>query len=227
MITNWFSLPFFKSETHFDIIDRVFNDGKRPLPDISQLFNALVFCPASVTQVVILGQDPYPTPGHAHGLAFSVQEGVWPLPRSLQNIFKELVDDLGVPYPSNGSLLPWAQQGVLLLNTCLTVEAHQPGSHIGQGWEQITKEVLSTLSDKTEHKVFILWGRHAQNYEQYIDASRHLVLKSPHPSPLSAHYGFFGSKPFSKTNAYLTEHSISPIDWELPHGADSLPGPTD
>jgi uracil-DNA glycosylase len=163
------------------------------------------------TKVLILGQDPYPTPGHANGLAFSVRPDVHPLPRSLKNIFRELVDDIGCPYPLNGDLTPWTEEGVLLLNTSLTTEPFKPNAHKNLGWEELAKEVVLALSEDTKRRVFILWGRNAQAYEQYVDQSKHLVIKSAHPSPLSANYGFFGSKPFSKANAYLKD----PINWSL------------
>jgi uracil-DNA glycosylase len=163
------------------------------------------------TKVLILGQDPYPTPGHANGLAFSVKPDVHPLPRSLKNIFKELVDDIGCPYPTNGDLTPWTEEGVLLLNSCLTTDPFKPGAHQGLGWESLATEVIEALSNDTKRRVFILWGREAQKYENLINQDNHLVIKSVHPSPLSANYGFFGSKPFSRANAYLRY----PVDWSL------------
>ena len=164
-------------------------------------------------RVVILGQDPYPTPGHAHGLSFSVEEDVRPLPRSLNNIFKELESDLGLAKPDNGNLEHWARQGVMLLNSTLTVEAGNAGSHAKYGWSELTDETIRHISDQCQHVVFILWGGHARKKKDLIDASRHLVIESAHPSPLSASRGFFGSRPFSRTNAYLTEQGRAPILW--------------
>jgi len=164
--------------------------------------------------VVILGQDPYHGAGQAHGLSFSVQEGV-PHPPSLQNIFKELKDDVGCPIPKNGTLTSWAQQGVFLLNTVLTVRASEANSHRNEGWENFTDAVIACLSAQKEHLVFILWGSPAGAKVSLIDSKKHLILKAPHPSPLSSYRGFFGSKPFSKSNDYLTCKGIKPIDWCL------------
>jgi uracil-DNA glycosylase len=162
--------------------------------------------------VVILGQDPYHGPGQAHGLCFSVQDGVR-IPPSLQNIYKELRDDIGIPIRQTGNLTHWGKQGVLLLNATLTVLAEKAGSHQGLGWEEFTDAVIKKLSDEKEHLVFILWGKYAQSKGRVIDETKHLILKSAHPSPLSAYNGFFGSKPFSKTNFYLKEYNRTPIDW--------------
>lgn len=181
-------------------------------PPGSQIFAAFDYCPYDNVKVVILGQDPYHGPGQANGLSFSVAQGV-PFPPSLRNIFKELHDDLGLPIPADGDLSRWAQQGVLLLNATLTVQAHQAGSHRGQGWETFTDNVIRILSANKSHLVFILWGSYAQSKEPLIDTSRHLVLKSVHPSPLSAHRGFFGNHHFSLTNSYLAHHGIPPIQW--------------
>ena len=178
------------------------------------IFNAFNTTPFERVKVVILGQDPYHGPNQAHGLAFSVQDGV-PFPPSLMNIFKELQEDVGCEMPRSGNLTHWAEQGVFLLNTVLTVRAGEAHSHKEQGWEAFTDAVIRTVSEQREHVVFILWGRPAQSKALMIDASKHLVLRAPHPSPLSAYRGFFGSKPFSKTNAYLSEHGIDPIDWRL------------
>ncbi len=178
------------------------------------IFNAFNTTPFDRVKVVILGQDPYHGPGQAHGLAFSVQDGV-PFPPSLQNIFKELHDDIGCPYPQNGNLTHWAEQGVFLLNTVLTVRSGQAHSHKEQGWEQFTDAVIRTISEQKQHVVFILWGRPAQMKAAMIDASKHLIIRAPHPSPLSAYRGFFGSKPFSRTNAYLQANGIRPVDWRL------------
>ncbi len=181
-------------------------------PPGKQMFAAFDACPFDNVKVVILGQDPYHEPGQAHGLCFSVNEGVQ-FPPSLQNIFKEVESDLGKPVPSNGNLLRWARQGVLLLNATLTVRAHQAGSHQNRGWEAFTDAVIHHLAEEREHIVFILWGAYAQRKGAFIDRTRHLVLQSPHPSPLSAHRGFFGNHHFSQANQYLTAHGIEPIDW--------------
>ena len=165
--------------------------------------------------MVILGQDPYPTPGHAHGLAFSVLPEVKPLPRSLKNIYKELQDDVGVDNQHSGYLQPWAEQGVLLLNTVLTVEAGNAGSHQKRGWERLTDRVIDTINGQPQPVVFVLWGGHAQKKAERIDSQRHLVIQTAHPSPLSARRGFFGSKPFSKINAFLHEHGRDSIDWQI------------
>ena len=184
----------------------------RVYPPGSQMFAAFDDCPFDKVKVVILGQDPYHEPGQAHGLCFSVNDGV-PFPPSLQNIFKEIHDDIGTPVPMSGDLTRWANQGVLLLNATLTVRAHQAGSHQNKGWEQFTDAVIHRLAQERENLVFILWGSYAQRKGEFIDRSRHLVLQSPHPSPLSAHRGFFGNRHFSRTNEYLTAHGIEPILW--------------
>ncbi|MBE0493685.1 MAG: uracil-DNA glycosylase [Thiomicrospira sp.] len=189
--------------------------GKPILPKSSEWFNALNSTPFELVKVVILGQDPYPTPGHAHGLSFSVLPDVKPLPKSLLNINKELLADLKVDNSRCGYLLPWAKQGVLLLNAVLTVEANQSNSHQKHGWEQFTDAIIHQLNQHRSNLVFILWGAYAQKKGAFIDRDRHLVIQSPHPSPLSAHRGFFGSRPFSQTNAYLTQHKITPINWSL------------
>ena len=181
-------------------------------PPAKQIFNAFDQCPFDKTKVVIIGQDPYHGPGQAHGLCFSVAEGV-PNPPSLQNIFKEILSDLGKPIPANGDLTRWARQGVLLLNATLTVQAHQAGSHQRKGWEEFTDAAIRHLADEREHLVFILWGAYAQKKGAFIDRSKHLVLTSAHPSPLSAYNGFFGNKHFSRTNEYLSVHGIAEIDW--------------
>lgn len=176
------------------------------------IFNAFNLCPFKKTKVVIIGQDPYHGPGQAHGLCFSVNDGI-PFPPSLQNIFKELQSDLGIPIPSSGNLTRWAEQGVLLLNATLTVRAHQAGSHQRKGWEEFTDAAIRCLAEQREHLVFILWGAYAQKKGAFIDRNKHLVLASAHPSPLSAYHGFFGNKHFSRTNTYLIEHGKSPILW--------------
>lgn len=176
------------------------------------IFNAFNLCPFNQVKVVIIGQDPYHGPGQAHGLCFSVNDGI-PFPPSLQNIFKEIQSDLGSPIPATGNLTRWAKQGVLLLNATLTVRAHQAGSHQRQGWEEFTDAAIRALAEKREHLVFILWGSYAQKKGAFIDRNKHLVLTSVHPSPLSAYNGFFGNKHFSRTNEYLIQHGESPIQW--------------
>jgi len=192
--------------------------GKRIFPPRGMRLRALELTPLDKAKVVILGQDPYHGPGQAHGLSFSVPEGVRQ-PPSLVNIFKELQDDLGIAPPSHGNLEGWARQGVLLLNNSLTVESGQAGSHAGRGWDAITDAAVRAVAEREEPSVFILWGSHAQAKAARIpelrDDSRHLILRSPHPSPLSAHRGFFGSKPFSKANAFLEQHGRGAIDWRL------------
>jgi len=183
-------------------------------PRGNEIFNAFNSTPFRNVKAIILGQDPYHGAGQAHGLSFSVRSGV-ALPPSLQNIFKELVNDIGCPYPKSGDLSHWASQGVLLLNTLLTVRAGEPFSHKEKGWERFTDQVIRTLSREREHLVFILWGAPAGKKASLIDHEKHLILKAPHPSPLSSYRGFFGSKPFSKTNDYLSQNGIAPIDWSL------------
>lgn len=183
-------------------------------PRGSHIFNAFNSTPFANVKAVILGQDPYHGPNQAHGLSFSVQEGV-PLPPSLQNIFKELVDDVGCDFPKSGDLSRWAEQGVLLLNTLLTVRAGEAFSHKERGWERFTDQVISTLSRERENIVFILWGAPAGKKAALIDSSKHCILRAPHPSPLSSYRGFFGSKPFSETNRYLVSQGIEPIAWCL------------
>lgn len=188
---------------------------KQILPAANHWFAALNATPFDHVKVVIIGQDPYPTPGHAHGLCFSVQPQVNPLPKSLVNIYKELVSDLGIDNQS-GYLMPWAKQGVLLMNAVLTVEAGKTNSHQGKGWEMFTDAIIKTLNERETHCVFVLWGAYAQKKGALINRQRHTVISSAHPSPLSAYRGFFGSKPFSKINAALSLHHQSPIDWQLP-----------
>ena len=183
-------------------------------PDMYDIYNALHYTPFAETKVVILGQDPYHGPGQAHGLSFSVQPGV-KVPPSLQNIFKELRDDLGCSIPNNGCLVKWAEQGVLLLNTVLTVRKSAPNSHRGIGWETFTDQVIRTLNEREKPVVFILWGRNAQAKQQLI-SSKHYLIESPHPSPFSADRGFFGSRPFSKANQCLREIGSAEIDWQIP-----------
>ena len=188
--------------------------GKRIYPPGSQIFNAFDLTPFDQVKVVILGQDPYHGPGQAHGLSFSVPPGI-KAPPSLVNIFKELKSDLNIDPPHHGNLETWARQGVLLLNAVLTVNDSEAASHKNAGWERFTDAVIKTISVHREHVVFILWGRFAQNKETLIDTKKHLIIKSAHPSPLSAHAGFLGSKPFSKTNSYLRSQGIREIDWKL------------
>lgn len=204
-----FDKPYFASLVNFVKSEysatKVFPPGKL-------IFNAFNLCPFDQVKVVILGQDPYHDDGQANGLCFSVNDNVQ-FPPSLQNIFKEISDDLGKPVPTSGDLTRWARQGVLLLNATLTVRAHQAGSHQNKGWEQFTDAVIAELSEKREHIVFMLWGSYAKAKGAMIDKSKHLVLTSVHPSPLSVYRGFFGNKHFSKANAYLREHNIKEIDW--------------
>ncbi|GGI89713.1 uracil-DNA glycosylase [Halopseudomonas pertucinogena] len=188
--------------------------GKVIFPPGPLIFNALNSTPLSKVKVVIIGQDPYHGPGQAHGLCFSVQPGVRP-PPSLQNIYKEIHRDLGYPIPSHGCLQSWAEQGVLLLNAVLTVTQGQAGAHANRGWERFTSRIIEILNSECEHLVFMLWGSYAQKKGQHIDTSRHCVLKSVHPSPLSAHRGFIGCGHFSAANAYLMENGREPINWQL------------
>jgi uracil-DNA glycosylase len=181
-------------------------------PPGKMLFNAFNYCPFNEVKVVIIGQDPYHGQGQAHGLSFSVQDGV-PIPPSLENIYKELVSDMGVPFPESGNLTHWAKQGVLLLNTVLSVREKEPQSHQNKGWEFFTDAVIRAISERQDPVVFILWGSPAQKKEAIIDSGKHLILKAVHPSPLSAYRGFFGSKPFSQTNAFLEKQGKTPIAW--------------
>ncbi len=186
--------------------------SKKVYPPPAQLFRAFDLCPFDRVKVVILGQDPYHGPGQANGLCFSVNDGVL-FPPSLQNIFREISEDLGKPMPPTGNLERWARQGVLLLNATLTVLAGLAGSHQMKGWEEFTDAAIRHISDQKEHVVFMLWGNYAQSKARLIDEKKHLILKAPHPSPLSAHRGFFGCKHFSQANHYLSGHGSSPIDW--------------
>ena len=184
-------------------------------PPSGDIFNAFHLTPMENVKVVILGQDPYHDVGQAHGLCFSVKPDV-DIPPSLVNIYKELQDDMGIEPPNHGYLEAWAKQGVLLLNTVLTVQAHKPMSHRGIGWEQFTDAALKKLNEVDRPIVFILWGKPAQQKKSLLNNKNHLILEAPHPSPLAAYRGFFGSKPFSKTNAFLQEHGVEPIDWRIP-----------
>lgn len=183
-------------------------------PDMYDIFNALKSVAYEDVKVVILGQDPYHGPGQAHGYAFSVQKGI-KTPPSLQNIYKEMHDDIGTYIPNNGYLIKWANQGVLLLNTSLTVRAHQANSHQKIGWEILTDNIIKKLNEREKPVVFILWGRNAQSKERFITNPNHYIIKSTHPSPLSAHRGFFGSRPFSKTNDFLKASGQETIDWQI------------
>lgn len=183
-------------------------------PPADEIFNAFHFTPLSEVKVVILGQDPYHNAGQAHGLCFSVQPGT-DIPPSLVNIYKELEEDLGCYVPNNGYLEKWARQGVLLLNTVLTVRAHQANSHQGRGWEQFTDAVISAVNAKDEPVVFLLWGRPAQSKRSMLTNPKHLILEAPHPSPLSAYRGFFGCRHFSKTNEFLKANGLTPVDWQI------------
>ena len=206
-----FRKPYYK--TLYQFVKEEYNTRQR-LPPADDIFNAFHFTPLSRVKVVILGQDPYHEEGQAHGLCFSVKPGV-EIPPSLVNIYKELQDDLGCYIPDNGYLTTWADQGVLLLNTVLTVRAHVANSHQKKGWEEFTDAAIRALNKQNRPIVFILWGKPAQMKAEMLDNPNHLILKAPHPSPLSAYRGFFGSKPFSKTNRFLTEHGIAPIDWQI------------
>jgi uracil-DNA glycosylase len=181
-------------------------------PPGKEIFNAFNHCPMRAVKVVILGQDPYHGPGQAHGLSFSVKQGIR-FPPSLLNIFKEIKSDIGLDMPPNGDLTRWANQGVFLLNATLTVRAYQAGSHQNQGWETFTDEVIKAISFQRENVVFMLWGAYAQKKAELIDTEKHLILKAPHPSPLSAHRGFLGCRHFSKANEYLIEKQLKPIEW--------------
>jgi len=197
-----------------DEVKRLYIDKKGSIfPEVTDIFRAFDLCPLDAVKVVILGQDPYPTKGHAHGLCFSVEPDVRPFPKSLNNIFKEIQDDLGKPIPSDGNLERWAKQGVLLLNTILTVEEGKPDSHKGLGWERFTDAVIQKINSEKEVVVFMLWGSKAIAKEEMIDKSKHLILKSVHPSPLSAYRGFFGCKHFSKSNEFLRMMEKPEIDW--------------
>ncbi|NUU62511.1 uracil-DNA glycosylase [Paenibacillus agri] len=185
-------------------------------PPKDQLFSALKLTPYEGTRVVILGQDPYHGEGQAHGLSFSVMPGVR-IPPSLRNIYAELHEDIGMTIPAHGYLKHWAEEGVLMLNAVLTVRESQPNSHKGLGWERFTDAIMEKLNERTVPMVFILWGSHAQKKGAFIDKNRHLVIQSPHPSPLSAHRGFLGSRPFTQANRFLESHGLQGIDWTIPN----------
>jgi len=207
-----FDKPYMQALKQFLLEQK--NAGKPIFPPGELIFNALNTTPFSAVKVVILGQDPYHGPGQAHGLCFSVMPGVR-FPPSLQNIFKEIEKDIGIPLPTGGCLQQWAEQGVLLLNATLTVEQGRAGSHQGKGWELFTDAVIDALNREREKLVFLLWGSYAQKKGQFIDTHKHYVLKAPHPSPLSAHRGFFGCRHFSQTNQYLSSQGLAPIDWSV------------
>ena len=212
MLSDEFQKSYFLNLKQFLLEDKI---KYRIYPQGSAIFNAFNQTPCSNVKVVIIGQDPYHGTGQAHGLCFSVPFGI-KTPPSLINIFKEIRDDLGLPIPNHGNLDYWAMQGVLLLNATLTVRANQPGSHQGKGWEEFTNTVIVKLSETRENLVFLLWGKYAQNKEVLIDTTRHHILKASHPSPFSAHSGFFGCKHFSKTNGILEKNGVEPIDWRVP-----------
>jgi len=210
-LSNEFSNPYFTALKSFLLEEKKKNSV---FPPGKLIFNAFDLTPFSDVKVVLLGQDPYHNVGQAHGLCFSVPDGI-DFPPSLRNIFKEINDDLGIPIPKNGNLEKWAKQGVLLLNATLTVRAHEAGSHQKKGWEQFTDAVIRKVSQKHTGVVFLLWGNYAQAKTELIDTSKHFILKTVHPSPLSASRGFFGCKHFSKTNELLTQNGKTPIDWNL------------
>ncbi|MEZ4104184.1 MAG: uracil-DNA glycosylase [Candidatus Paceibacterota bacterium] len=208
-LTKEFEKPYFKKLTD-KVREAYLKEVIYPHP--KNIFNAFSLCPFNEVKVVILGQDPYHGLGQAHGLCFSVPDGE-KIPPSLKNIYKEINNDLGKEIPESGNLGRWAKQGVLLLNATLTVRAGYAGSHQGLGWETFTDTIIKTISEQKEHVVFLLWGRYAQAKTSLIDKNKHLILTAPHPSPLSAHNGWFGSKHFSQTNIYLKKHNQKPIEW--------------
>lgn len=209
VLDDEFQKPYYKELREF--LKQAYRT-ERVYPPMEDIYNALRVTSYADTKVVILGQDPYHGPGQAHGLSFSVRPGVQP-PPSLLNIYKEMESDLGCHRPNHGCLLSWAEQGVLLLNTTLTVAQGRPKSHAGHGWEILTDAIIKKLSDRQTPMVFILWGAHAQSKIPLINTQRHHIIKSPHPSPLSASRGFFGSRPFTRANAYLLQDGLAPIDW--------------
>lgn len=212
-----FESPYMRSLKEFLVAEK--NAGKHIFPKGSEYFRALDLTPLENVKVVILGQDPYHGFGQAHGLCFSVQPGVR-IPPSLVNIYKEMESDLGIPPARHGYLESWAKQGVLLLNSVLTVEAGRAASHQGRGWERFTDAVIRIVNERCEHVVFMLWGSYAQRKAAFVDTARHLVLKAPHPSPLSASSGFFGCRHFSKANEWLERQGRTPVDWRLPEVPD-------
>ncbi len=212
-LSQEFEAPYMEKLKSFLVAER--EAGKRIFPRATEWFHALDATPLDQVRVVILGQDPYHGEGQAHGLCFSVQPGV-PPPPSLVNIYKEMKTDLGLVPPLHGHLENWAEQGVLLLNAVLTVEANRAASHQGKGWERFTDAVIREVNALPHSVVFILWGNYAQKKAAFVDPNRHCIIKSAHPSPLSAHNGFFGSKPFSRANEFLQSQGLKPINWELP-----------
>ena len=206
-----FQKPYYKNL--YEFVRTEYNTGQ-VFPPADDIFNAFHLTPLSKVKVVIIGQDPYHDVGQAHGLCFSVKPEV-KIPPSLVNIYKELHDDLGCTIPNNGYLVKWADQGILMLNTVLTVRAHQANSHRGKGWEEFTDAAIRALNKQDRPIVFILWGRPAKKKKKMLNNPKHLILKAAHPSPLSAHNGFFGSRPFSQTNKFLQENGIEPIDWQI------------
>ena len=217
-LSQEFDQPYMAELKRFLLAQR--DAGKRIFPAGANWFRALDLTPLDRVKVVILGQDPYHGPGQAHGLCFSVPDGVRP-PPSLMNIYKELASDLGIRPPAHGFLEHWARQGVLLLNSVLTVEIGQAASHRDRGWERFTDAVVRLVNAKEQSVVFMLWGSYAQRKASFVDGTPHLVLKAPHPSPLSAHSGFLGCRHFSKANAFLENRGIEPVDWALPECAVS------
>lgn len=218
-ISNDWLVPLkeeFKKPYYKDLYYRIRDEYQhyQIFPDANDIFNAFDFTPLAEVKVVILGQDPYHNNGQAHGLSFSVKPEV-EIPPSLVNIYQELHDDLGCRIPNNGYLKKWADQGVLLLNTVLTVRAHNANSHRGIGWEQFTDAAIRAVNDLDRPVVFMLWGRPAQNKKALLDNPKHLILEAPHPSPLSAYRGFFGCRHFSQANAFLEAHQIEPVDWQI------------
>ena len=207
-----FKKPYYKKL--FETVNEEYRT-RQIFPPADDMFNAFHFTPLSQVKVVILGQDPYHNEHQAHGLSFSVLPDQKEIPPSLQNIYKELQDDLGCKIPNNGYLKKWADQGVLLLNTVLTVRAHQANSHQGKGWEHFTDAAIRILNEQDRPIVFILWGAYAQKKAAFLNNPHHLILKSAHPSPLSVYRGFWGSKPFSKTNDFLVANGVEPIDWQI------------
>ena len=206
-----FKKPYYK--TLYEFVRQEYNTAQ-VFPPSDDIFNAFHLTPLNQVKVVIIGQDPYHEPGQAHGLCFSVKPGV-DIPPSLVNIYKELQDDCGCYIPNNGYLVKWAEQGVLLLNTVLTVRAHRANSHQGQGWEEFTNAAIRALNTQDRPIVFILWGKPAQMKKSMLSNPKHRILEAPHPRPLSAYRGFFGSKPFSKTNEFLQSKGVEPIDWQI------------
>jgi len=212
-LENEFQQPYMQTLKNF--LQTQKQQGKTILPKGSLWFNALNSTPLDKVKVVILGQDPYPTIGHAHGLCFSAMPEVKPLPKSLINIYKELQDDLNIDNFYTPYLQPWAEQGVLLLNAVLTVEAGKSNSHQGKGWERFTDKIIEVVNQECDNVVFILWGAYAQKKGASIDTTKHMIIKSPHPSPLSAYRGFFRSRPFSRTNSFLVSKGKESINWQL------------